>query len=768
MSAARRLAVAASERPGSWRAALEAAVRDEFRGTPLVPPAGSPLLPPACAVPGCVRTGFTAPWGRFQARLCHGHADRWIVDGRPPDSAGWVAAQAALLVMAPTVACAVSACPRAAAKGGLCRAHDRRWRGQGKPPLEEFVRSAPQPRRVWSRICRAPDCEFPAGDTVGLCDRHRDTFHAWRHHRHRVGDVDPSVEAYLESVTSRADGTALVRLELPEGELLELELRFVIQVLHDDGKGLIAQARWRELVRELNALGTESLLDHDLDWWNAHRPAGSDRAPRWLCYLKRGWRALFAFRARSGLDDPWAHDVWYIDALPVDRAARHFRTLDWRSIEPGWLRGLAKRWARHKLRNGISLVHVTAVRLATVRFGEFCEQHGWPLDGAGCLSRELFDAFLDHVRCLPTGEAHKHAIACGVKQLFEETHDLGWIELRNPRVYLPGEIPTRRDWLPRALPAAVVNRLNEPDAVADLGVNERAIVLVLMDGGLRASDTIRLALDPVTTGSDGAPYLRYWNHKRRREAVVPISDRAVEAIAAQAAWVREHFPGCGWLFPRVNANGRGQQPASYGLVYDTLRRWAKALDLRDEHGQSLSLQPHAFRHTYATGLVNNDVDLFSVQSLLDHDSPQMTWRYARLSKESLRRKWEQGQQRINIRGETVPLDLDGELSDAAWAKEQIARSKQSLPNGWCGLPLQQTCPHPNACLTCPAFLTDATFLEQHREQLTRTEQLIAHGQANGNDRLVEINEATRVNLIAIIQRAEQLGETRREDTDAAA
>jgi integrase len=332
-------------------------------------------------------------------------------------------------------------------------------------------------------------------------------------------------------------------------------------------------------------------------------------------------------------------------ALPVDRAVRHIRTLDWRAVNPGWLRELVKRWARHKLRNGISLVHVTAVRHATVRF---CEEHGWPIDGPGCLARELFDAFLDHVRCLPTGEVHKHAIACGVKELFEDTHDLGWIELRNPRVYLPGEIPTRRDWLPRALPAAVVNRLNEPDALDGLGVKQCAIVLVLMDGGLRASDTIRLAPHPVTTGSDGAPYLRYWNHKRRREAVVPISARAVEAIAAQAAWVREHFPGCGWLFPRVNANGRGQQPASYGLVHDTLRRWAKALDLRDKHGHPLLLQAHAFRH-YATGLVNNDVDLFSVQSLLDHDSPQMTWRYARLSKESLRRKWEQGQQRINIR-----------------------------------------------------------------------------------------------------------------------
>jgi hypothetical protein len=170
-------------------------------------------------------------------------------------------------------------------------------------------------------------------------------------------------------------------------------------------------------------------------------------------------------------------------------------------------------------------------------------------------------------------------------------------------------------------------------------------------------------------------------------------------------------------------------------------------------------------------MINRDVDLFAVQSLLDHDSPEMTLRYARMSKETLRRKWEQGQQRINIRGEVVPLDLDGELSDAVWAKEQIARAKQSLPNGWCGLPLQQTCPHPNACLTCSAFLTDQTFLPQHREQLTRAERLIELGAQNGNQRLVEINEADRVSLVAIIERAEQLkrgNPTREEDDDAAA
>jgi hypothetical protein len=84
--------------------------------------------------------------------------------------------------------------------------------------------------------------------------------------------------------------------------------------------------------------------------------------------------------------------------------------------------------------------------------------------------------------------------------------------------------------------------------------------------------------------------------------------------------------------------------------------------------------------------------------------------------------------------------------------------------------LQQTCPHPNACLTCSAFLTDHMFLPQHREQLARTEQLIERARENGNERLIEINEATKVSLVAIIERTEQLEheehDDREEDADA--
>ena len=104
-----------------------------------------------------------------------------------------------------------------------------------------------------------------------------------------------------------------------------------------------------------------------------------------------------------------------------------------------------------------------------------------------------------------------------------------------------------------------------------------------------------------------------------------------------------------------------------------------------------------------------------------------------------------------IQGEVIHLAPGGPLSDAAWALENLARAKQTLPNGYCGLPLQQTCPHPNACLTCDNFLTTVEFLPAHHEQLQRTEQLIASAQESGAQRLVEINEPVRVNLIRIIE-----------------
>jgi hypothetical protein len=127
----------------------------------------------------------------------------------------------------------------------------------------------------------------------------------------------------------------------------------------------------------------------------------------------------------------------------------------------------------------------------------------------------------------------------------------------------------------------------------------------------------------------------------------------------------------------------------------------------------------------------------------------MTARYARLADTTIRRQWERAQ-KVNVRGEQVHLDPDGPLAEAAWLKENLARAKMALPNGYCGLPLQKSCPHANACLTCPLFVTTAEFLPQHHQQLDATRLLIAQAENKGQTRMVEMNRDVETNLLTII------------------
>jgi hypothetical protein len=83
-------------------------------------------------------------------------------------------------------------------------------------------------------------------------------------------------------------------------------------------------------------------------------------------------------------------------------------------------------------------------------------------------------------------------------------------------------------------------------------------------------------------------------------------------------------------------------------------------------------------------------------------------------------------------------------------KERIARAKQALPNGYCGLPLVQSCPHPNACLSCENFLTDSSFRDIHRQQLTHTQTLRARAEQSENVRLVELLDGDERSLRRIL------------------
>ena len=160
------------------------------------------------------------------------------------------------------------------------------------------------------------------------------------------------------------------------------------------------------------------------------------------------------------------------------------------------------------------------------------------------------------------------------------------------------------------------------------------------------------------------------------------------------------------------------------------------------------------RHAFACRLINRDVPQEVVRVLLDHDSHRMTSRYAKITDQTVRRHWEQAT-KVNIKGERVTLDPGGPLGQAQWAKTRYGMATQTLSNGYCGLPVQKSCPHANACLTCPVFLSGPEFLPELREQRHRTLTLIEVSTGKGQTRVAEMNQQVLSSLDRMITEIEK-------------
>jgi integrase len=124
------------------------------------------------------------------------------------------------------------------------------------------------------------------------------------------------------------------------------------------------------------------------------------------------------------------------------------------------------------------------------------------------------------------------------------------------------------------------------------------ITLILIRCGLRISDAVKLPRDCLVHDANTAPYLRYYNHKMKREALVPIDEELQRLITGQQRRTLARWPGGpAILFPKINSNLDGTRPYSASTYRQALYRWLRRCDIRDEHGQPVHLTPHQWRHT---------------------------------------------------------------------------------------------------------------------------------------------------------------------------
>jgi integrase len=714
---------------------LMAGVRPEFRAEVIaVDPADLVFGGPPCRVPGCPRVGRSRG-------LCIGHHHRWNDHGRPDLEAFTATTGPMLRGHAPLESCRATGCRYGRRSHRLCSRHGWAWQQAGRPDLDGWPAALPPVDAAVERAtCLASYCDLWAQGGAPFCVSHAAR---WR----EAGR--PDLEEFVRLYEDPIPGHERLDLRKLTGQL-RLEVQYALQCRHDAQRIKTPPSRVRHIVCFLARTQVTSLLDWSEEAWRERFPRGkATTGSSSVALLIFARRQVEQLHVGQGWEVEYPRDVWRLRQLGIDAPHAHLR---FDRIPQPWLKALAKRWVRWRLSAGLGAGQAHKCVQAITRFAEFLASPAIGVQALAQIDRPVLERYLAELHRNLTGRKDHGEFIGLVNHFFQTTRQHRWDDaLPTTAAFFPEDYPKRPQRLPRALAEHVMAQLEQP-ANLDRWPDPagRLVTLILMRCGLRVGDALRLPLDCIVRDADGAPYLRYRNHKMQREALVPIDEEAEAGIVAQQQRVAARWPqGSPVLFPQKTANPDGTKPMIDTSYRKLLRAWLAAVDVRDEHGRRVHPTPHQWRHTFATRLINRDVPQEVVRVLLDHDSHMMTAYYARLNETTIRRHWEQAR-KVNIRGEEVVLDPDGPLAEAAWAKQRLGRVTQALPNGFCGLPLQKTCPHANACLTCPMFVTTPEFLPQHRHQRQQLLQLVSGAEARGQLRVVEMNRQVLGNLDRII------------------
>jgi integrase len=629
--------------------------------------------------------------------------------------------------------------------------------------LAPVVSPSPDDVVLWGRRCAVANCEgWDCHGAPELCAQHRKRLHylrtslTMRPGEQTGNDVTREqfvVDGGLNGGPVAADHPGFDFTGLPE--TLELELRLLVQERSLRRETYLRRHEFMTIRKTALAAGLTTLLIPELrveERWLRTLPIP---AP---LHVRSGQVVAHVRFAVSVICDT----AWPVPLLERDRWYEHdfdsdgskVKTITWTGFEQAWLKAWVKRWAQNRLAAGWKFSTAVANVSRLLPFSRFLAEDYSRVQGPAQLSRQLLLDYIAWVRRQPSiAASQRQALVSALKILIEDYRLNQWHPaIPESAVLRHGELPRREEMLPRPIDAYVLRQILDEQNLAQAKPELRTQLLIFDGHGLRIGSIVELRIDCLGEDADGFPTLRWRNTKRGRERLHPIRLLAiVEAIQQQAERARRRHPSTPWLFPHLTGNPLGERHTTTSALRDAFDTYLRRVDVRNRDGTPARVTPHQFRHTFGTRELNNGASQEVVQELLDHDDPGMTRGYARLSGERLREEFVAAA-RFKADGERLESLLpDSPLADVAWMKERLNRARVTLPNGYCSLPLQQTCEVQNACLDCSDyFVTTPEFLPAHEAQHAHTAELIQAAEETGQTRIAEKNRVVLIKLEALI------------------
>ncbi|MBI4457056.1 MAG: site-specific tyrosine recombinase XerD [Acidobacteria bacterium] len=193
-------------------------------------------------------------------------------------------------------------------------------------------------------------------------------------------------------------------------------------------------------------------------------------------------------------------------------------------------------------------------------------------------------------------------------------------------------LETPKSWsrLPKYLSESEVEAiLQSPDSSTRHGLRDKAMMELLYATGLRVSELVNLRLDEIDIR---VGYVRCVG-KGDKERIVPLGEAARRWIFEYLERGRPQYlkgKTSDILFLSQQGSNLTRQH-----FWELIKKYGKRANLRK------SLSPHTLRHSFATHLLEHGADLRSVQLMLGHADISTTQIYTHVTRERLRRIYDQ-------------------------------------------------------------------------------------------------------------------------------
>ncbi len=185
--------------------------------------------------------------------------------------------------------------------------------------------------------------------------------------------------------------------------------------------------------------------------------------------------------------------------------------------------------------------------------------------------------------------------------------------------------PKSSKTLPKVLSIdQVVSLLEQVDKDSDLGLRNKALLELIYGSGLRVSELLDIQIEDIHLNQS---YVIV-HGKGSKERMVPISDMANIALRKYMADARPNLLKDRKI-THVFLNQNGQRLSRQGF-FKVLKKLALDAGIDSE------CSPHTLRHSFATHLLENGMDLRTLQTLLGHEDISTTQIYTHISQKRIK------------------------------------------------------------------------------------------------------------------------------------